>query len=74
MTMGSLQDKRAAGYHVNRRCIGCQICSAIAPENFRSNHEDGMDYVHKQPDDPVEERLCAEAMDICPVNAIDKHT
>jgi ferredoxin len=72
MDMGVPQDKRVTGYHVNQRCIGCCICSAIAPRNFRSNYEEGLDYVYKQPDDAEEQRLCAEAMDICPVNAIEK--
>ncbi|MBR9986812.1 MAG: ferredoxin [Desulfosarcina sp.] len=71
--MDLLLNSRPARYHVNRRCIGCRICSAIAPRNFRSNHERGVDYVCKQPDGPQEERLCVEAMDICPVDAIHKH-
>ncbi len=58
-------------YHVNDDCIGCAICSEIAPENFRFNHEQGCDYVCKQPDTAKEERLCDEAMDTCPVNAIE---
>ncbi|WP_372677969.1 ferredoxin [Desulfosarcina sp.] len=70
--MGVLAINRPASYHVNHRCIGCCICSAISPKNFRSNHEHGVDYVYQQPSGPEEERLCAEAMDICPVNAIDK--
>jgi len=58
-------------YHVNDDCIGCAICSEIAPDNFRFNHEKGYDYVCKQPVTEKEERLCVEAMDICPVNAIE---
>jgi ferredoxin len=71
--MDVLANHRSASYQVNDRCIGCRICSAISPKNFRSNHEHGLDYVYKQPSGSEEERLCAEAMDICPVNAIDKH-
>jgi ferredoxin len=74
MDMSVLQEKSTAEYYVNDRCIGCCICSAIAPQNFRTNHEDGVDYVYKQPDEPGEDRLCAEAMDICPVNAIETHS
>jgi ferredoxin len=73
MNMGVLIDNRLTTYHVNHRCIGCCICSAISPENFRSDHERGVDYVYKQPHGPEEQRLCAEALDICPVDAIDKH-
>jgi ferredoxin len=72
MNMDVLLNSRPAKYHVNQRCIGCRICSAIAPRNFRSDHERGVDYVYKQPTSLEEERLCAEVMDICPVNAIDR--
>ncbi|MGD8266615.1 MAG: ferredoxin [Desulfobacterales bacterium] len=58
-------------YYVNDACIGCNICAEIAPQNFRFNHEQGCDYVCKQPDTEEEEHLCEEAMDICPVNAIE---
>jgi ferredoxin len=68
--MGILQANIPGKYHVDERCIGCAICSEIAPRNFRFDHEQGYDYVYKQPDNQVEENLCAEAMDICPVNAI----
>jgi ferredoxin len=56
---------------VNGGCIGCTICSEIAPENFRFDHERGCDYVCKQPETEKEESLCVEAMDICPVGAIE---
>ena len=55
---------------MDERCIGCTICSAIAPDNFRSDHLHGYDYVYKQPVNEIEDSLCAEAMDVCPVNAI----
>ena len=57
-------------YYVNNRCIGCDICVEIAPENFCSNLEEGYEYVCKQPMTDLEEDLCREAMEICPVNAI----
>lgn len=57
-------------YYVNTTCIGCTICPEIAPEFFRSNLEEGYEYVYRQPSCEAEERLCAEAMAICPVNAI----
>jgi len=57
-------------YFVNDACIGCTICSEIAPDNFRFNHEQGCAYVCKQPCTEKEERLCVEAMDVCPVSAI----
>jgi len=57
-------------YYVKDTCIGCVICSEIAPHNFRFDHEQGCEYVCKQPDTEKEARRCVEAMDICPVNAI----
>ena len=57
-------------YDVSDACIGCAICSEIAPENFRFDHEEGCEYVCKQPASEKERQLCVEAMDICPVNAI----
>lgn len=57
-------------YYVSDRCIGCTICPEIAPVNFASNLEVGIEYVCKQPGNSVEEALCREAMDICPVDAI----
>jgi len=55
---------------VDTNCIGCTLCPEIAPSLFRSNHEEGYEYVCKQPSSEEEEKLCTEAMDICPVNAI----
>lgn len=51
-------------------CIGCTLCAEIAADNFRSNLQEGYEYVYKQPASVEEERLCLEMMDICPVNAI----
>ena len=58
-------------YAANDDCIGCAICSEIAPANFRFDHDQGRGYVCKQPGTGTEERLCTEAMDICPASAIE---
>ncbi len=68
--MGILQANLPGKYQVDERCIGCVICSEIAPGNIRSDYENGYAYVYKQPENEMEESLCAEAMDICPVDAI----
>jgi ferredoxin len=57
-------------YYVDTKCIGCDICPEISPGNFCSNLEEGYEYVCRQPINETEEKLCAEAMEICPVNAI----
>jgi ferredoxin len=58
-------------YDVNDDCIGCAVCAEIAPDNFRFNHEQGCTRLRKQPGTAKEKHLCGEAMDICPVNAIE---
>lgn len=68
--MGILRTNIAGKYQVDERCIGCNVCSEIAPHNFRSNHQEDYAYVYKQPESELEENLCAEAMKICPVDAI----
>ena len=57
-------------YYVDEECIDCNLCSEIAPDNFRVNEEEGHDYVYKQPTTGEEEDLCVEAMESCPVEAI----
>lgn len=57
-------------FYVDVRCIGCSLCSEIAPDNFAANNEEGYEYVSVQPCCESEEALCREAMELCPVNAI----
>jgi ferredoxin len=57
-------------YYVDERCIGCAICWEIASNHFRSDFAEGCGYVWRQPVSQGEMQLCAEAMEICPVNAI----
>lgn len=49
-------------------CIGCGLCAATCPENFRMD-DDGKAEVYAQPDESQED--CAvEAADGCPVGVI----
>ncbi len=61
-------------YYVTKACIGCSLCSEIAPDNFRASAdpESAADnnYVCKQPSTEAEELLCREAMESCPADAI----
>ncbi len=61
-------------YYVTKACIGCTLCSEIAPDNFKENGdaESAVDnnYVCKQPETEAEESACREAMESCPANAI----
>ena len=61
-------------YYVAKVCIGCCLCSAIAPDNFMENDDMelavGNSYVYRQPENETQEGLCIEAMEVCPANAI----
>ncbi len=61
-------------YYVTRVCIGCMLCGEIAPYNFTENTDEdlftGNSFVYKQPENDAEVRMCEEAMDLCPANAI----
>lgn len=57
-------------YYVTEGCIGCTLCRETAPGQFRTDSEQGHDYVFRQPQRPEEEHLCAEVKKACPVDAI----
>jgi len=57
-------------YYVDNQCIDCDLCRETAPANFGRNDDGGYSYVYTQPSSPEEEKLCKEAMEGCPVEAI----
>jgi ferredoxin len=57
-------------YYVDNQCIDCDLCRETAPSNFGRNDDGGYSYVFKQPASEDEEKLCKEAMEGCPVEAI----
>lgn len=57
-------------FYVDTQCIDCDLCRETAPKNFTRWEEGGYSYVHKQPTDPEELKLCMEALAGCPVEAI----
>lgn len=60
----------AGPFYVDQECIDCNLCSEIAPDNFTVDDDDGHDFVYRQPETDVEHKLCKEAMESCPVEAI----
>ena len=58
------------GFYVDDQCIDCDLCRETAPANFTRNDDGGHSYVYKQPENDDEEKLCKEAMEGCPVEAI----
>lgn len=57
-------------FYVDRNCIDCDVCRDTSPQNFTREDENGYSFVYRQPGTPEELKLCEEAMNICPVEAI----
>ncbi len=63
-------DNTTGKYYVDNQCIDCDLCRETAPANFKRNDDGGYSFVYKQPETGDEEKLCKEAMEGCPVEAI----
>ena len=59
-------------FFVNEKCIGCTLCTAICPMVFSMNAL-GVSEAIDQEVDPAFEETALEAMNSCPVNAIESH-
>lgn len=59
-------------FYVDHECIDCDLCRETAPMCFTRHDENGYSFVMKQPEDEKEARLCQEALDGCPVEAIGR--
>lgn len=57
-------------FYVDSQCIDCNLCRETAPDNFKRDDDNGWSYVYKQPTAPEETKLCQEALEACPVEAI----
>jgi len=71
--MADKENKLAANipgmYYVDGGCIGCGQCADLAPACFKMA-ADGLACVYNQPKTAEEKDLCAQAKDVCPVEAI----
>lgn len=56
-------------FYCDNSCIACGQCIDIAPNNFAQADGDGM-YVKIQPTNEEGLKICKEAMEACPVEAI----
>jgi ferredoxin len=56
-------------YYADTTCIGCTQCVDISPACFKMG-DDGMAFVYNQPKTTEEKDACAQAKDVCPVEAI----
>ncbi len=57
-------------YKISKECIGCRACVELDVRNFSMN-ENNKAFVSKQPETTEEERLCDDAVELCPVFAIE---
>ena len=59
-------------YFVAEQCIDCDLCRQMAPAIFHRKFtgSGGISVVARQPNCDVEHQKAAEAMDACPVGAI----
>ncbi len=58
-------------YKVTEECIACRACVEVASENFAMGNS-GKAYVSKQPENYDLEKACDNAIEVCPVEAIEK--
>lgn len=61
-------------FFVSEQCIDCDLCRQMAPEIFKRKWTGtgGYSFVERQPVNPTEHKQAAEALDACPVGAIQK--
>jgi ferredoxin len=57
-------------YYVDTNCISCGQCVAIAPDYFSEDTEASTMYVANQPTTEAGRKVCREALESCPVQAI----
>jgi ferredoxin len=69
-TKDRLPENEPGRYYVDSHCIDCDVCRDIAPDNFTRAVKRKYSFVFKQPENDVEESLCREALEACPVEAI----
>lgn len=58
-------------FYVNERCVACGLCADVCPEVFVMTQE-GPATAKAQPEGGVLAAKATEAMEGCPVNAIQK--
>jgi ferredoxin len=62
-------------YFVSEQCIDCDLCRQLAPDIFKRKMMGSFSrsYVDRQPASDLEVKRVAEALDACPVGAIQKN-
>ena len=63
-------DNAPGRWYVNEECIHCDLCEEHAPAHFRTSEQGDHHIVYRQPQTADEEAAAEEAMDGCPVEAL----
>jgi ferredoxin len=58
-------------YFTTDECDGCAYCASVAPEFFEYERQTNTYYVVRQPQSQGEHEIVAEAIDACPLDAIN---
>jgi ferredoxin len=68
------QPKGIGEFFVAEQCIDCDLCRQMAPAIFKRKFTGAgsRSFVERQPCSDMEARKASEAMDACPVGAIQK--
>jgi ferredoxin len=64
------KDNASGAFYTDSQCIDCDLCRQTAPDFFSRNADKGYSYVSKQPLTDEEKKLCQQALEECPVEAI----
>ncbi len=57
-------------YYNDMSCIDCDLCREIAPQIFTRDDDEGLSYVHRQPETEAEIALAEDALNACPTESI----
>lgn len=60
----------SGSFYNDMTCIDCDLCREIAPAFFVRDDDEGLSYVHRQPESLAEIPLAEEAMKSCPTESI----
>lgn len=63
-------ENRTGRFAVLKSCIRCSACWELAPSFIKSHPDEAYALFYKQPRSMQAIKLCAEALKICPVEAI----
>ena len=68
---GSEKEDSGMEYFVNENCVACGLCTSVCPEVF-SMGDEGTAVAQEGPVSDEFAESAAEAMDSCPVSAIER--